>query len=212
MENRTLYLVRHGQRLDAVDKSWKGDNKYDPPLSELGFEQAWKVGVRLRQEPIDVIIASPYLRTLQTAQTVAEALDRPFYVDEGVGEWQGRSMMSQAPNITPPAERAADFPCMDLSHQATVFPEWPETVNQVFERYRKVMAYLLETYEGNLLIVGHGRVVTGVPHVLTGKPESKFKYEVACLTMLEQVEDKWQVCLNGDTTHLTEETNRTCVV
>lgn len=204
---RTLYLVRHGQRIDAVNKQWHkdGDNKYDPYLSQLGVWQAQRLGERLQGNVIDHIISSPYLRALQTAQAVAEQLGMPFVVEAGVGEWMGRAMMAQAPAIPLAATRAERFANMDTSYSSAIDPVWPETVPQVFDRYRAAMQHLLGAFSSNLLIVGHGRVVTGVPHVLTGKPEHSFKLELAGLTQLTWVDDAWQIQLNGDTTHLEEQ-------
>lgn len=206
MENRTLYLVRHGQRLDAVNRNWHGteDNKYDPPLSEKGYWQAQRLGERLRQEPIDFIFASPYIRALQTAQPIAEALDMPFYVDDGIGEWLGRSMIPNPPNIIEPIKRAADFSYMGLTHPTKIQPIYPESVEQVFDRLQQAVDYLLETYAGNLLLVGHGRVVTGIAHRLMQQPESTFKYDLACVTKLTLHDGTWEIRLNGDTSHLTE--------
>lgn len=207
MPTRTLYLVRHGQRIDAVNKQWHkdGDNKYDPYLSQLGVWQAQKVGERLRGEQIDHIISSPYVRALQTAQAIAEQLQQSFVVEDGVGEWLGRAMMAQAPNIPHAYTRAERFSYLDTDYASAVHPVWPETVPQVFDRYREAMQHLLGAFTGNLLIVGHGRVVTGVPHVLTGKPESNFKLELAGLTQLEWAEDAWHIQLNGDIEHLERE-------
>lgn len=213
MAARTIYLVRHGQRIDAVNKQWHkdGENKYDPYLSQLGWWQAQKVGERLQAVQIDHMISSPYLRALQTAQAIAEQIEMPFVVENGVGEWMGRAMMAQAPNIAPAQTRADKFSYMDTSYHSSVDPVWPETVPQVFDRYRAAMQHLLGAFEGNLLIVGHGRVVTGVPHVLTGKPESTFKLELAGLTQLTWADDAWQVHLNGDVTHLDQEQTPTFV-
>jgi len=208
MTTRTLYLVRHGERLDAFNKNWydSEDNKHDTPLSDKGQMQAQRLAQRLQQEVIDRIFVSPYLRALQTAQPVAEALNMPLYVEAGIGEWLGRSMLPQAPNIAAPQTRMEEFPCIDLRHESFVIPNWPETVSQVFERYEKAVQQLLTHYDGNLLLVGHGRTVTGIAHRLTGKREFEFKYELAGLTKLVLEDGTWQVRLNGDTTHLTAET------
>ena len=204
---RTLYLVRHGQRLDAIDKNWYSntDEKYDPPLSAEGHAQAQKVAQRLRQEPIDLIISSPYVRALQTAHPIAQDLKMPYIVDEGVGEWLGRAMVNYKPTLPTATERQHDFPYIDDSHENVLIPTYPETVKEVFARYKQAMNLLFEQYEGNILVVGHGRVVTGISHVLTGKPESHFKYDLACLTKLAYDGDEWHIRLNGDTSHLTSE-------
>jgi broad specificity phosphatase PhoE len=205
MTERKLYLVRHGQRLDAVDKQWhakQGGDKYDSPLSSTGIMQAEQLARRLQDEAIDVIISSPYLRALQTAQPIAEALGMPFYVDAGMGEWQGRAMIPHAPDITPPDERVSQFANLDLSHTTTIWPQYPESVPQVFARYRQAVTRLLDVFDGHLLIVGHGRVVTGTAHVLVGKPEREFNYPIAGITRLVQTGDTWQIDLNGDDRHL----------
>jgi broad specificity phosphatase PhoE len=208
MTDRSLYLVRHGERLDALDKNWysSDDNKYDPPLSETGFEQAQRLAERLKQEAIDYIFVSPYLRALQTAHPIAEALDLPLYVENGVGEWLGRSMIPHEPKITAPYQRREDFPQLDFSHNPRVIPHWPETVTQCFERLNTAVGQLFDAYKGNILIVGHGRTVTGIAHMLTGKPESHFKYNLASVTKLDYEDEQWAIRLNADTVHLEAET------
>lgn len=211
---RSVYLVRHGHRLDEVDKKWyekeKG-NKYDPPLSDEGKEQAQKLAQRLKQEPVDWIFSSPYWRALQTAHPIAEALDMPLYVENGVGEWLGKSMIPVEPDILPAFQRRDEFPMLEFSHNPRVIPHYPETVAQCFERLESAITQLLESYDGNLLIVGHGRTVTGIAHRLVGKPESSFKLNNAGITKLDYEKGEWIVHLNSDTTHLTAETTAQCV-
>jgi transcription factor C subunit 7 len=208
MGKRTLYLVRHGQRLDAINSKWfaADDNKYDPPLSEQGHWQAQRLAERLSQEPIDWLFSSPYLRALQTMQPTAAALDMPFYVDDGIGEWLSKAMITHEPKIVAPIKRAADFAHMGLTHSSKVQPIYPETVQEVFERLHRAVNSLLASYEGNLLLVGHGRTVTGIAHRLTGQPESNFKYELTGITKLVLNDGVWEVRLNGDISHLSETT------
>ena len=63
-----LYLVRHGQSQGNVNPGNGGD---DPTLTELGFEQARQVGIRLANVKFDCIIASPLRRALATANEIA---------------------------------------------------------------------------------------------------------------------------------------------
>ncbi|MEM9953735.1 MAG: histidine phosphatase family protein [Chloroflexota bacterium] len=206
---RTIYLVRHGHRLDEDDKRWYekvNGNKYDSPLSDIGKDQAQKLASRLQSEPIDWIFSSPYYRALQTAHPVAEALDLPIYVENGVGEWLGKVMMPQEPTITPPFQRRDEFPMLEFCHNPRVIPHYPETASQCFDRLERAITALLNDYEGNLLIVGHGRTVTGLAHRLVGKPESHFKLNNAGITKLDYEDGQWVMRLNSDITHLTAET------
>lgn len=68
-----LYITRHGQCF--AGKTVGGDTDYplnDPPISELGFEQAALLGKHMEQIGFrGSIYASPFRRTLNTAQTIA---------------------------------------------------------------------------------------------------------------------------------------------
>ncbi|MGJ3241045.1 MAG: histidine phosphatase family protein [Anaerolineae bacterium] len=206
--DRTLYLVRHGQRLDEIDKRWyeaTDANRYDSPLSPQGEAQAEKLAQRLSSEPIDWIFSSPYLRALQTAHPVAEALDLPLHIEHGVGEWLGKAMMPAEPQITPVFQRREQFPALIFSHNSRVIPHYPESVAQCFERLERAITQLLDGYEGNLLIVGHGRTVTGIAHRLMRQPESQFKLEQTGITKLDFVDGQWVLRLNSDTAHLSAE-------
>lgn len=60
-----IYLVRHGQ---------KDHDPSDPALTEFGHQQAQHTGEFLKSFPITKIVASPRLRTQQTAGHLATAL------------------------------------------------------------------------------------------------------------------------------------------
>lgn len=89
METRwpaTLWVVRHGQSagnvardaaeaagLETIDLAWRD---IDVPLSDLGAEQSIALGRWFGSQPAnaqpEVILCSPYVRAVQTAQLVAE--------------------------------------------------------------------------------------------------------------------------------------------
>jgi broad specificity phosphatase PhoE len=65
-----IHIVRHGQSYNThpADDDPSPEN---PPLTPVGEEQARMVAKRLRSLPIDRLIASPMLRTLDTARHIA---------------------------------------------------------------------------------------------------------------------------------------------
>jgi len=65
-----LVLVRHGEQ-DYDRRSATVGDSVDPPLSARGREQARLVGERFREEPVDVIYASPLARALDTGLAIA---------------------------------------------------------------------------------------------------------------------------------------------
>ena len=69
-----MWVVRHGERIDAVEKGWKktAARPHDPPLTPTGFEQAAATGRALRDHRLDAIYTSPFLRCVQTATAIAE--------------------------------------------------------------------------------------------------------------------------------------------
>jgi broad specificity phosphatase PhoE len=81
-----LVIVRHGQSERNVAKEqakasgaatvWGGTLRdVDTPLTPLGVQQAIETGKFLRDKAaFDAIFSSPYMRTLQTSQHIAEQL------------------------------------------------------------------------------------------------------------------------------------------
>jgi len=73
----TLYLIRHGQK-----KSELGN----PVLTDLGKAQAAQTGRFLRQFSISEVIASPFARTVETAELIAKELELEHTLHEALVE------------------------------------------------------------------------------------------------------------------------------
>ncbi len=90
-------LARHGATALSLEKRFSGLGGYDAPLSPLGEEQAAELAAELAERgDIERIIASPLLRTRQTAQAVSDALGLPVAVVDGFaecafGDWDGHT-------------------------------------------------------------------------------------------------------------------------
>jgi len=100
----TLVLVRHGVTAMTVDKRFSGGlGGANPPLSEVGIEQARETGRWLRSlsEHVDEVLTSPVLRTVQTAEVIAEVLGQrpqqvPAFAEMEFGRWDGLSFAEVA--------------------------------------------------------------------------------------------------------------------
>ena len=91
-----LYLVRHGQSVANV--TWEFSYKrVDPPLTELGVQQARLTAEHLRSIQVDALYASPMLRALQTAEIFAAALGLGFTVIEELREVNVGELEDAAP-------------------------------------------------------------------------------------------------------------------
>ena len=133
---QTVWIARHGNRLDFVNPEWfdTAVRRYDPPLSEDGFVQAAELGQRLKTANISQIFASPFLRTIQTANEIAQILNLPIKLEAGLGEWHNPDWMSQTPETHPQEFLAERYPRIDWSYQSYLTPNYPETKADVNRR------------------------------------------------------------------------------
>jgi len=94
--DQTIWIARHGNRIDFVNPSGSillSDATIHP---FRGWRGAVPLGQRLKREGIAHIFASPFLRTVQTANQIAEALDLPIKLESGLSEWLNSAWMTAA--------------------------------------------------------------------------------------------------------------------
>jgi len=86
-----LLLLRHGQSVWNASRRWQG--QADPPLSELGREQAAAAAARL--EPVALVAASTLQRSRASAEIIADAMGCgppilvPELIERDVREFSG---------------------------------------------------------------------------------------------------------------------------
>lgn len=86
-----LLLIRHGQSEWNALRRWQG--QADPPLSELGRQQAAAAAARL--DPVDVVAASTLQRSRVSAEIIAEIMGcdppipMPELIERDVREFSG---------------------------------------------------------------------------------------------------------------------------
>jgi probable phosphoglycerate mutase len=66
-----LYLIRHAQ---SQGNTGEDMTTGDPDLTEVGYEQAKRLGERMKAQKLDAIYASPMRRTQETAFAIADQL------------------------------------------------------------------------------------------------------------------------------------------
>ena len=83
-----MILIRHGQTIfNVVFSVTRVDPGVpDPLLTSRGRSQARDIAAALAGEGIERIVASPYRRAIQTADTVARTLGVPVAIDPDVRE------------------------------------------------------------------------------------------------------------------------------
>ena len=150
MSDRRLYLIRHARpdyaSTDHVETPL--GRQYDPPLGDVGLEQAERLADRLALLPRPAAIYSSTLtRARQTAQVFAgrigmQVLERAELCEWFGGEWEAKDFeqifaehpdaidlfrnQNSAWHLAPGSERADDFQRRCVSAVETIIAAHPE--------------------------------------------------------------------------------------
>jgi broad specificity phosphatase PhoE len=200
---QTIWIARHGNRHDFVYPEWFNTARrpYDPPLAEDGLIQAQNLGRRLRSEKIAHIFSSPFLRTIQTADRIAQILDLPIKLEAGLSEWLNPEWMTDTPELHPKELLEKDYPRIDWSYSSCVIPHYPESEAAVQQRTAETVRRLVARFHEHTLLIGHSASVFGTTvGLIGGNPVINASF--CCLVKLVRNGEKWQMELNGDTSHL----------
>ncbi len=154
-----LHVTRHGQ----VDQ--KTDHPVgDPYLSGVGREQARLLGEKLKATGFNgTIYSSPYLRTVETSQIVANVVDVPVVAAAEMREYVIREGQMEAFLGLTLDELAARYARVD-DRKALPEPWWTseiETPENIEARVAPLVD-IVSADEGDALLVGHGASVSGV--------------------------------------------------
>ncbi len=202
-----VWIARHANRLDFVNPDWflTAERRYDPPISDDGVIQAQQLAQRLKGESIAHIFASPFLRTVQTANQVAEVLDLPIKLESGLSEWLNPVWMKTIPEKLSIEALAELFPRIDLSYTSRVVAEYPETGEKALSRSGETARRLADEFPEDILLVGHGASVLGATMGLVGGiAKSEVNASLCCLVKVVRQDQEWLMELNGDTSHLSQ--------
>lgn len=93
-----IFIVRHGETL--LNKQ-KVHQAADTPLSEIGLEQANKIGRRVQYIKIDKIYVSPLLRAYQTAEAIAKKANVSLEIRKELEEIRRPSAIVGRPHSDP---------------------------------------------------------------------------------------------------------------
>lgn len=101
-EAATIFLIRHGRTSLNAAGALRGH--LDPPLDEVGVEEAARLGELFDRVSLAAVVSSPLARALQTAEAVAAphrlAVDvEAELIDRDYGRWAGRSLSEVAAEV-----------------------------------------------------------------------------------------------------------------
>ena len=203
-DGTTVVLVRHGQSTWNEMRRWQG--QADPPLSDLGREQACRVAERLRSESISALYASDLRRALKTAQIIGQTLGlqpraEPRLQELDVGAWAGLT-----------GEEIADgFPqqWQAWRNYQEIRPGGGETFEEMRQRAVDALKEIVAAHPGETVCaVTHGGVIFALrghalglemgPELFEGLPPNRN----TAVTILRFQDGRAEIRLLMDASHL----------
>lgn len=198
---QVIYLIRHGETVFNRDGRVQGHTESD--LSELGREQARRVGDRIRGVDFDAVFTSPLRRAEETCSIAIDAQTefetRTGLKEINLGAWEGRKA----------SELRREFPeeVKLWFHRPTeIHIENGETISEFRARVSAEMASIRETFpDGTLAVFTHGGVIcTYLTSLLEMKLDHiwRFKIRNGSVTRVIFPQDRPRIDLLGDIHHL----------
>jgi 2,3-bisphosphoglycerate-dependent phosphoglycerate mutase len=143
-----IYMVRHGE-------SPKEGNERSRGLTEKGHLDAQKITSILINEEIDVVISSPYKRSILTVEKLAQQIGQEVFIFEDLKE----RLFSSEEN------RVCDKELIPLLEKSFIEPnfalEQGESNADCQKRAIRVLKRLLDTFKDKKVAIGtHGAVMT----------------------------------------------------
>lgn len=151
-----VYLVRHCQSMGNIEQKFQG--QFDADISEAGAKQLELLGLRFRNEPIDMIYTSPLKRARLTAEAIAkyhtiDVVEEPGFLEMDVGELEDQPLKVLAAQFPETAKQ------WDQSPDLCEFPGG-ETMAQVYTRVNGALDKVIVGNPGKTVVVTtHGGVL-----------------------------------------------------
>jgi ribonuclease H / adenosylcobalamin/alpha-ribazole phosphatase len=203
-EPAVTLLLRHGQTPMSVQKRYAG--RSDVPLTDAGVSQAAAAAKRLVSAGIDVIVASPLQRTVQTAEQVAAVTGLPVVTEDGFretdfGAWEGLTFAEVRERW--PSEMTAWLADPEVA------PPGGESFAEVSERVTAARQRVLAGRTGQrVLIVSHVTPIKTLVAAAVLAPSAalyRMHLDVAALSEIDWYADGPAVLRSfNDTAHLSQ--------
>jgi broad specificity phosphatase PhoE len=156
----TFYLVRHGEPNWALkdERNLIGAMRDYVPLTEKGAQQAEQlIDIYPHLAECDLILSSPYTRSLQTAAIMNRRMGLPLQVEFDLHEWTPDNW--QASGIEEIIELMRDYKKHSGIYPAGEIKVW-ESKESLVDRLENVLNKYLD--KSKVLVVCHGMVMAAL--------------------------------------------------
>ena len=188
-----IYILRHEDRTH--------DCTFFSPLTELGLHNSKKLITLLKENDINLIFSSPFIRTLQTINPYLKNYNLTVNLEYGLSE-------IQHPDIIPPKSVGIELP-LYLAKHYNYNPKYvsyikhnelnyPENTKGLQNRTIKMIRYIIKEYhatELNILLVTHQGLFDTILKIIN-KFSSSHKNQLN--TEIEASYQKGKLCLIFD--------------
>ncbi len=194
-----LYVIRHAQ---SQGNTGEDLTTGDPDLTEIGRDQARRLGERMANQRVDVVYASPLRRTQETAMAIADTLGLDVIPKAGLREVD----LGQANTdirLLPPEEQDAVAERIVREGTWDAFPA-SEGSRPARKRVRAAIDEIVERHAGHrIVVVTHaGFIQTYVSIVLGLKRDFIFYPFNASITSIRAREGQRVIWRLNDIAHL----------
>lgn len=198
-EATRLYLVRHAQSQGNTGEDLSSG---DADLTDIGREQARRLGERLKTQKIDRVYASPLWRTQQTASAIADASRLEVIPKADLREVQ----LGQADydiRLLPPKEREKVARLIMSEGTWDAFPG-SEGSEAARNRVRGVIKEIVNDHPGErLVVVAHAAFIQTFVSVVLGLERDFIFYPFnASITSIRAKDGRFVLWRMNDIAHL----------
>jgi broad specificity phosphatase PhoE len=197
---RSIHLVRHGESTWNAVRRVQGNHE-GVGLSELGRQQAALLGKRLRGMEFSSVFCSSTERARETALIALGGDRRITFMDDlreiSFGEWEGLLVSELQERYPGKLERWFRAP-------SKVEIEGAEPFGEFHERASRTVDGIIDSTEGDILIVSHGGIICAwLTHVLGMSPDDIWSFSLPNTSLTTVMIDfRPRLRLLGDVSHL----------
>ena len=182
-----LVLIRHGESEGNVVRIFT-KTPITLPLTELGRQQAREAAVAIREVAKPrIVIASQYVRARDTGAIIAEELNLPFEVREGLHERETGEFAGK------PYESIFEADGYDPARPWIWTPPGGESYEHVRDRVGPILDELVARFpDDDMVVVSHGGVMVAMWAYITGRWEDAHVPPNCGIVLVEHREGKFR--------------------
>lgn len=172
-----IYILRHEDRTQ--------DCSFFAPLTKEGLENSARLVGKLLKLNIDIVLSSPFIRTLQTIYPFVKDSKKKIGIEYGLSEMHHSDIIpKKAVGINLPEYLAETF-SYDPEYNTFIKPTdivYPETNKDVSVRIKRFLRQLIANYAGTekiILLVTHQAVCSEILKIVNNSnPDIKLEESI----------------------------------